>query len=509
MEVVTTLIVEFFVDNNKPSTAAIYHRHNQSTTEPTVVSTTRHLLVLFVRSYMDDRMSRSERHTLNRRGLLVATGLATAVGLAGCTESTPDNNTTHEPADTSPPTPVDESLPEGSPSSTNEQVAELVAGNAAFALDLHHQLAAAEDSDNVFVSPYSISVALAMTYAGAGGDTETAMRETLGFSLGEATHPAFADLQAQLDDRATTDALGDPNEETVDAFQLEVANALWGDADYPFADEYLDLVDEHYGGGFNSADFANDHAAERDSINNWVAERTEDRIEALIPDGELSPSTVLVLTNAIYFMASWEQEFDPDDTTEASFSALDGTESTVPMMEQNLRTNYADLPNAQAIELPYVGGDVSMVLLVPDEGAFETVQTQLSGSTLFGVFEAIGDASGNLRMPTFEYEFDVELGEALNALGMEAAFGAGADFSNMVETGEGPGISDVFHKAFVSVDEEGTEAAAATAVEMIESQPAESFDLTINRPFFVCIRDRPTDAVLFFGQVTDAAAAQT
>jgi len=456
---------------------------------------------------MTDRTPGSERRTLDRRGLLVSTGMATAVALAGCTDSEPDN-TTNESTDTATDTPAEGPLPSGSPSSTTDRVGELVAGNAAFALDLHHQLAAAEDADNVFVSPYSISVALAMTYAGADGDTERAMRETLGFSLAEATHPAFADLQSQLDDRATTDATGGSDDEEVDAFQLEVANALWGEADYPFADEYLDLVDEQYGGGFNSADFANDHAAERERINKWVAAETEDRIEALIPEGGVSPQTVLVLTNAIYFMAGWQHEFDPDDTTEASFSALDGAESTVSMMEQNLRTNYADLPNAQAIELPYVGGDVSMVLLIPDEGAFETVQTALSGSTLFGVFEALGDASGNLRLPKFEYEFDTELSEVLGAMGMEAAFGGGADFSNMVEGSGGPGIDDVFHKAFVSVDEEGTEAAAATAVSMVVSQPPESFDLTVDRPFFFCIRDRPTDAVLFFGRMTDVSAAQ-
>jgi Serine protease inhibitor len=207
-------------------------------------------------------------------------------------------------------------------------------------------------------------------------------------------------------------------------------------------------------------------------------------------------------------MAGWQLEFDPEETTEAAFSTLDGSESAVSMMEQNLRTNYADLPGAQAIELPYVGGEVSMVLIVPDQGEFEAIQAELSGSTLFGVFEALGDASGDLRMPKFEYEFDTELSKVLTDMGMEAAFGPGADFTNMVDSGGGPGIDDVFHKAFVSVDEEGTEAAAATSVSMIESAPAASFDLTVDRPFLFCIRDRPTDAVLFLGRVTDVGAAQ-
>jgi len=464
---------------------------------------------------MDDRRSGVDgvpmQLDLNRRGLLAATGMAAAAALAGCSDSNPEADTTDEPTNATGEPPAEEptgSLPEGSPSSTNERMAELIAGNAAFALDLHEQLTAADDVDNVFVSPYSISVALAMTYGGAGGDAATAMRDTLGFSLGEETHPTFGELQDQLDDRATTDAHRSDDQETVDAFQLAVANALWGAADYPFAEEYLDFVDEHYGGGFNEADFANDYEAERNRINEWVAEATEDRIEELIPEDGLSAQTVLVLTNAIYFMAGWEQEFDPDETTDGTFRALDGTASTVPMMKQNLRTDYAEVPGAQAIELPYVGGEVSMVLIIPDDGEFESIQAELTGPTLFGIFDALGDASGDLRMPKFEYDFDAELSKVLEEMGMEAAFGPGADFSKMVESGSGPGIDDVFHKAFVSVDEEGTEASAATAVVMEESAPGRSFDLTVDRPFLFCIRDRPTDAILFLGRVTDAGAAQ-
>jgi len=463
---------------------------------------------------MDDRRSGDGvpmNLNLDRRGLLAVTGMAAAAALAGCTVSAPRNTTTDESPNATDEPPANEpmgSLPEGSPSSTTERMAELVAGNVGFALDLHEQLTTADDVDNMFVSPYSISLALAMTYAGAGGDAKTAMAETLGFSLDDETHPAFGELQAALDTRATTDAPGGSEKETIDAFQLEVTNALWGSTDYPFSEAYLDLVDEHYGGGFNEADFGSDPEAERERINQWVAEATDDRIKDLIPEDGLSAQTVLVLTNAIYFMAGWQLPFDPDDTSESGFRALDGTEATVSMMHQNLRADYADLPSAQAIELSYVGGEVSMVVIVPDEGKFEEVQTELTGPTLFGIFEALGDASGDLRMPSFEYEFDTELSKVLKTMGMEAAFGPGADFSEMVDSGGGPGIDDVFHKAFVSVDEEGTEAAAATSVSMIESAPPTSFDLTVDRPFLFCIRDRPTDAVLFLGQVTDVSAAQ-
>ena len=454
---------------------------------------------------------------MNRRAVLATSGMLATAILAGCLDEEGRSG-----GDETPATPTDKptdtpdgdregqkSLPEGDPGSADERIRELVAGNAGFAMNLHEEFVAGEDADNVFYSPYSISMALAMTYAGAAGDAETAMREALRFTLEEETHPAFADLQAALEARETAeDPMDDDENEEVDAFTLSVANALWGEEGYPFDDEYLDLVDEYYGGGFNEANFTEQPELERERINDWVADETEDRIEDLIPENGITSQTVLVLTNAIYFMASWEQEFDPDDTQEAPFTALDGTETTVPMMTQNLRTDYADLPRAQAIELPYVGGEVSMVLIVPDEGEFEAVESDLAGENLFGVFDELGDASGDLRMPRFEYEFDAELRDALSDLEMGAAFGPGADFSNMVDGEGGPGIDEVYHDAFVSVDEEGTEAAAATAVVMVESAPAESFDLTIDRPFLFCIRDRPTDAVLFVGRVTDAAAAQ-
>lgn len=469
---------------------------------------------------------------MTRRALLAATGLAAAIALAGCADDDPPEATptADQPPDENvetPPEPSDGSLPEGEPSAPTARLRDLVAGNADFATSLHDRLVEADDADNVFFSPYSVSMALAMTYAGAAGEAEAAMREALRFSLGEETHPAFAALQDELDERETTaggpgggdggpdggdggngDTGDEEDDDAVDAFQLSVANALWGEAEFPFADEYLDTVDEHYGGGFNEADFAGDPDGERERINDWVEEATDERIEDLLPEGSITPQTVLVLTNAIYFMASWEQEFDPEETVDGTFTALDGTESTVPMMVQDLRTNYAELPGAQAIELPYVGGDVSMVLVVPDEGRFEEIETELSGETLFGVFEALGDASGDLRMPSFEYEFDAALSETLRELRMGAAFGPDADFSHMVTGGNGPGVDEVFHEAFVSVDEEGTEAAAATAVTMVESAPPESFDLTIDRPFLFYIRDRPTDAVLFVGRVTDAGAAQ-
>jgi serpin B len=447
---------------------------------------------------------------MDRREVPAVSGALVAAALAGCTagEETPGGTGTRTgtPTETPTGTPKEEP-PTGEPSATDARLAELAAGNAAFALDLHEHLAA-EDGGNLFLSPYSVSSALAMVYAGAKGPTREQMREALAFTLDEEIHPAFADLRAALESRETiTDPVGEEEEE-VDAFQLRVANALWGREDVTFAEDYLALVDEHYGAGLRRADFVGDPGGERERINRWVADNTGDRIEELLPPGAVDPCTVLVLTNAIYFAASWLHEFDPADTEDGTFTALDGAESTVPFMHQDVRTNYASLPRAEAIELPYVGEAVSMVLLLPDEGAFRAFERDLDDDRLFGIFEELGDAKGHLALPRFEFETSVQLSEALGALGMGDAFDPEADFDGML-AGDGGDlwIDEVYHEAFVSVDEEGTEVAASTAVMMIESTPPEWGELRFDRPFLFCVRDRPTDAVLFLGRVTDAGGA--
>jgi serpin B len=450
---------------------------------------------------------------MNRRELLSLSGALAAAVLAGCAgDGDPATATSETPTETtatttaSPESPTTGTPPSGEPQAPDERLAELAAGNAAFALDLYRAVAD-EQGGNVFLSPYSVSVALAMTYAGAEGETRDQMRETLHYALDEEIHPAFADLQAALEERATTT---DPtSDEAVDAFQLAVANALWGREGFAFDDDYLALLSEHYGAGLRRADFVNDPDGERDRINQWVADNTEGRIERLLPPTAISPATVLVLTNAIFFKASWLKQFDPENTTDGTFTALSGSTATVPFMQQELRTPYASLPNAQAVELPYVGREVSMVLLLPDEGEFESFERSLTPDRLFGIFEALGDAKGQLALPKFQYRTKVQLSKILSELGMPVAFGSGADFGGMVEGDDaGLWISEVFHEAFVGVDEEGTEAAAATAVEVVESIPPEWGTVRFDRPFLFCIRDRPTDAVLFLGRVADAGRAQ-
>nr|WP_233341087.1 serpin family protein [Haloprofundus sp. MHR1] len=447
---------------------------------------------------------------MNRRKVLTLSGALAAATLAGCTDGEQTPSGAETPVDTPTETPTDEPSgdepPTGEPDVDDERLAALAAGNAAFALDLHKHLAS-EKETNLFLSPYSVSAALAMTYAGARGETRKQMEETLHYTLGEELHPAFADVRAALDERETTEDR--TNGEEVDAFQLAVANALWGREDFPFDEDYLALLEEHYAAGLRRSDFVDDPDGERERINDWVADATNDRIEGLLQPGSITPATVLVLTNAIYFMASWQFEFDPQDTDDGAFTGLDGSESTVPMMHQNLRTNYASIPGAQAIELPYVGGEVSMVLILPDEGEFEAVEQNLDADRLFGIFDELSDAAGDLALPKFEFETETNLSKTLRDLGMPVAFEGSADFGGMVE-GDGGDlrIDQVAHKTFVSVDEEGTEAAASTAVVMVESMPPDWGELRFDRPFLFCIRDRPTDAVLFLGRVVDAEAME-
>ena len=442
----------------------------------------------------------------HRRHLLALSGALAATTLAGCL-SGGDGASDEDPRgtdddDTEPP----DDPPAAGPSIDDERLAELAAGNAEFALDLHRRIA----DGNTFCSPYSISTALAMTYAGAAGETEDQIRETLRYTLGADVHPAISDLEAALESRETTDPVGGDEDEDLDAFQLAVANALWAQDGFPFHDEYVELIETFYGAGMQVADFESAPDDERERINEWVADRTGDRIDELLPDGSIDVDTRLVLTNAIYFLANWEHQFNPDDTEDGTFTALDGTETTAAMMTQNLRTNYAEWNGHEAVELPYVGGDVSMVLILPAEGEFEAFERDLTADNLFGIFDELGDASGDLRLPRFEFDTDVQLSEVLSEMGMPVAFDEHeADFRDMSPEGDRLYVDDVYHEAFVAVDEEGTEATGATAVVINEeSAPAQSFDLAFDRPFLFCIRDRPTDAVLFLGRVTDAGVAQ-
>jgi serpin B len=384
------------------------------------------------------------------------------------------------------------------PSLDEAQVPQLVEGNTEFALDLYGLLFDARQ--NLFYSPYSISLALAMTYAGAKGDTEQQMAQALHFTLAqERLHAAFNALDQALASR------GQEVEED-QRFRLNVANALWGQQDYAFLAAFLDTLAQNYGAGMRLVDFQGAPEAARQTINEWVEQQTEDRIKDLLPAGSITPLTRLVLSNAIYFNAAWMHPFNEKATEDGDFHLLDGKTVTVPMMRQSERFGYYAGDGYQAVELPYVGGEMSMVILLPDAGTFDDFAKGLDAPQLAGIMEQLRSQQVLLTMPKFEYESGFELKKALTSLGMVQPFSMEADFSGMTGRPE-LFIDDVYHKAFVAVDEEGTEAAAATAVVMqLTAAPAMPVEVTVDRPFVFLIRDIDTGAVLFLGHVVNPAA---
>ncbi|MFH1663143.1 MAG: serpin family protein [Chloroflexota bacterium] len=381
---------------------------------------------------------------------------------------------------------------------------ELVDGNSAFAFDLYQQLKQAEG--NLFYSPYSISLALAMTYAGARSETEQQMADTLNFILEqEKLHNAFNWLDQQLAQRGEG-AQGKDGE----GFRLNVANSIWGQEDYQFLADFLDVLAENYGAGLRGLDFINQPEESRQIINRWVEEQTEGRIKDLIPKGSIDAEIRLVLANAIYFNAAWEHQFNEDSTIDMPFHLLDGDTIYVPTMRGGGSLNYADGNGYQAVELPYDGGQLSMVILLPDEGNFSSFENSLDAQLVSDIIQNMESQEGSLTMPKFEFESEMSLKETLAAMGMPVAFSASANFSGMDgKTGKDSlYIGDVIHKAFVAVDENGTEAAAATAVIMVGKAPPADPPVNFNmdRPFIFLIRDIETDSILFVGRVLNPNA---
>ncbi|WP_434046039.1 MULTISPECIES: serpin family protein [Sorangium] len=370
----------------------------------------------------------------------------------------------------------------------------LVAGNTAFALDLYRRVSVW--SSNLIYSPYSVSSALAMTYAGARGETEAQMMRALRFTLPqERLHPAFNALDLALASRGEG-AEGQDGE----GFRLNVANALWGQAGSSFAPSFLDVLAESYGAGLHVVDFAQAPDEARGIINGWVAERTEDRIKDILPEGAIQPATRLILTNAVYFNAAWQFPFDEDDTAPGDFTLMDGTSVSVPMMSNSAQVRHGEGDDFEALELPYDGGELSMVLVLPSAGGARFLD--IDPEWLEGVFASLETRSVTMTLPRFKFESSLDLVDPLVQLGMPLAFTGLADFSGIDGQG-GLFISDVLHKAFISVNEAGTEAAAATAVVIGETSAPEPATIRFDRPFLFFIRDTATGAILFVGRVME------
>ena len=393
---------------------------------------------------------------------------------------------------------------EAEPNVSDDVIETLAADNAQLAFTLLAAIRTIQHEDerdeNLFFSPHSISAALAMAYLGARGTTELQMKDALRFSLEqEMVHPAFNALDLALAGRAEAES---PYEG--DGFRLNIVNAVWGQTGYPFQDPYLDVLAEHYGAGMRLLDFITEPETARATINDWVWKQTEERIENLLPQGSINIDTRLVLTNAVYFNAPWLRPFDPELTEPESFTTHAGEETTVQMMRQTASLGYAEWEGGQAVELPYNGATLSMVILLPHSGGFNAFEQALTQEIYAGIVSRIESRQVHLILPRFSYTTQLSLVPPLASLGMAEAFVPGAaDFSGIDGT-RSLYISDVIHQAFVAVDEAGTEAAAATAV-LFERTAISGPPVTVavNRPFLFAIRDLPTGEILFVGRVID------
>jgi serpin B len=418
------------------------------------------------------------------------------LSLVACTESVPD-----EISEPDQPVSSEILLSEKErvmlPDVNETDLATLVDGSTAFAFDLYQILR--QTDGNMFYSPYSISIALAMTYAGARGETEQQMADTLHFVLPQdCLHPAFNSLDIELSQRGES-VEGEDGE----GFRLNIVNAIWGQKDYQFLPTFLDILAENYGAGLRILDFINEMEESRFTINEWVSEQTEGRIEDLLPAGSINEWTRLVLTNAIYFNAAWNQSFREESTSIDKFYLLDGSMIEVPTMKQSQPFGYIEGSDYQAIELPYSGGELSMVIILPKEGGFSTFEKSLNQQMLASIIDGIDYREVVLSMPKFEFNTAVGLRDILSSMGMPAAFSDTADFSG-ISGNHDLFISDIIHKAFISVDEAGTEAAAATGVIAgVIGIPEEPVEVNLNRPFIFLIRDIETATVLFIGRVID------
>jgi serpin B len=385
---------------------------------------------------------------------------------------------------------------EDSPQVEEAAVTELTSGNRAFAFDLYQTLRT--EDGNLFFSPYSISAALAMTYAGARGSTESQMAETLHYTLPQQQlHPAFNALDQSLVSQAV---------EADETFKLEIANSLWGQEGFPFKQEYADILAKNYGAGIRPVDYSDEARREeaRKAINDWVSDETQGKIEELIAQGVLNELTRLVLANAIYFKGEWELPF-LDGTKDAPFTLLDGTQVQVPTMSRRGNTLYAEGQDYQAVSLSYKGGRAAMLILLPGEGQFEPFEGSLDAQQVDAILEQMQAQDVMLYLPKFDFASEYTLSDTLAAMGMPDAFDPeAADLTAMYDASLADAklfISEVIHKAFVAVDEIGTEAAAATGVVVgVTSMPRE---MRVDRPFIFLIYDRETSTILFVGRMLD------
>ena len=372
---------------------------------------------------------------------------------------------------------------------------DVIEANNRFAINLYSQYKSEEG--NIFFSPFSISTAMAMVYEGAEGKTAKEIKSVFGFpKYDNSRRNQYSNLLSEINKK--------DNE-----YALKTANALWAQQNFQFLDEYLTTVEEYYGGKTTNLDFINESDSSRLIINNWVEDKTNDKIKDLLPEGVIDSLTRLVLTNAIYFKAKWLIQFDADKTSDEYFRVNPDKSIKVPMMQptsQKSTFNYTQNKDLQILEMPYAGEDLSMLILLPLDDDIEALENSFTLEKLTAWKKSLRKRRVNIYIPKFKFETKYFMKNTLSNLGMPTAFTDLADFSGMTGTKD-LAISKVIHQAFVEVNEEGTEAAAATGVIMYmtsfrkQKHPTPVFKA--DHPFIFIIQQNETGNILFMGRVSN------
>ncbi len=375
----------------------------------------------------------------------------------------------------------------------------LIAGNNHFALELFTEISQGSEGGNIFFSPFSISMALGMTWNGATGETARDMAEVLNFDMPVYfVNRSFERITEKISSGTVDDMGGDP-------LTMTVSNGIWVQNGFQLLNSFTEAVTGFYGASAENLDFSDDPEGSREEINEWVAESTMQKIIDLLAPGTITPDTRLVLTNAVYFKAGWIYPFEELATAEGGFTRGDGEKVTVPMMNQTEFFDYASSDEWQAVRMRYAGGSPSMLIILP-----RNMESYLEGfgeETVSDVERRLSRVNVALSMPRFEYSQSISLGDILVSMGMELPFSGEADFSAITGSPD-LFISQVLHKAYVKVDETGTEAAAATAVVMnITSAPSSVEQMIVDRPFIFLIKNDETGSILFMGLVNDPSVS--
>lgn len=426
--------------------------------------------------------------------------LTAALGVAACSSSShPSGSATGVPK-------VDvvrsAQQREMNPTLSASELETLAKSRANFAVDIYQAVRKQPENvdKDIFLSPHSVSIALAMTYAGARGETATEMKKALHFDLpDERLHTAFDYLDLALESRGK-DARGKDGE----PFRLNITNSIWGQKETPFETAFLDTLAVNYGAGLNIVDFIGATEKSRSTINDWVEAKTENRIKEILPKGSVTADTRLVLVNAVYFNAAWASKFEPGATRPAPFTKADGSTVQVSMMNRQEHRPYAKGDGYEAVEMPYDGGELSMLVIAPTAGSFATFESTLTGGKVLDILAGLATKEVDLHFPKLKVDGEFGLKAPLESLGMERAFASSADFSGICSSAD-LYVADVLHKTFLELDESGTEASAATAV--IVNEESASIDtpvvMRVDRPFFTAIVDRQTKTLVFLGRILE------